>query len=78
MILTDDINFYNWAQRAVHDGRDMSIPYEKDQITFLGWHYFMPPESAQLGLEKLAVLPKWNKDCAGSYTYPDISYIKDI
>ncbi len=78
MILTDDKDFYNWAQRAVHDGRDMRIPYEQDKITFVGWHYFMTPETAELGLARLQVLPGDNTDCAGSYTYPNISYVKDL
>lgn len=78
MILTDDKNFYQWSQRAVHDGRDMSVPYEQDTITFAGWHYFMTPETAELGLARLQVLPDDNPDCAGSYTYPDISYVKDF
>lgn len=78
MILTDDKKFYDWAQRAVHDGRDMSIPYEQDTITFLGWHYFMTPETAQIGLAKMQTIPNVNKDCAGSYTYPDISYVNDL
>lgn len=78
MILTDDYDFYKWAQRAVHDGRDMSVPYEDDKITFSGWHYFMTPETAELGLSRLQILPQQNPDCAGSYTYPDISYVKDF
>ena len=78
MILTDDIDFYNWAQRATHDGRDMTIPYEQDTITFAAWHYFMTPETAQIGLAKLQVLPDYNEDCAGSKTYPDISYTTDF
>lgn len=78
MILTDDYAFYKWAQRAVHDGRDMNVPYEEDNITFVGWHYFMTPETAELGLSRLQVLPDHNDDCAGSYTYPDISYVKEL
>ena len=78
MILTDDAEFYRWAQRATHDGRDMNVPYEQDNITFTGWHYFMTPETAQIGLAKLQILSDDNKDCAGSHTYPDISYIKDL
>ena len=78
MILTNNWRFYQWANRAVHDGRDMSIPYEEDTIEFLGWHYFMTPEQAQLGLDNFAKLPEINKDCAGSYTYPDVSYVKDL
>lgn len=78
MILTDDKDFYDWAQRATHDGRDMSVPYEQDTITFLGWHYFMTPETAELGLARLQVLPDFNDDKAGSWTYPDVSYVKDL
>lgn len=75
MILTDDEEFYHWAQRATHDGRDMGVPYEKDDIRQLGYHMFMTPETAQMGLDRLAVLPDHNEDCAGSHTYPDISYV---
>ena len=78
MILTDDPEFYEWAQLAVHDGRNMKVPYELDKITFAGWHYFMTPETAELGLARLQILPDYNEDCAGSYTYPDISYVKDF
>tara|TARA_B100001287_G_C22678774_1_gene529134 strand:- start:2006 stop:2611 length:606 start_codon:yes stop_codon:yes gene_type:complete len=78
MILTDDQEFYNWCQRAVHDGRDMHVPYEQDTITFAGWHYFMTPETAELGLARLQLLADYNKDCAGYWTYPDISYVKDF
>jgi hypothetical protein len=56
----------------------MTIPYEQDTITFAAWHYFMTPETAQIGLAKLQVLPDYNEDCAGSKTYPDISYTTDF
>lgn len=78
MILTDDEEFYKWAQRATHDGRDMSLPYEQDTITMLGYHMFMTPETALMGLEKMKTIPDFNKDIAGSYTYPDISYTKGL
>lgn len=78
MILTDDVEFYNWSQRAVHDGRDMTVPYEQDTITMLGYHMFMTPETADIGLEKMKTIADYNDDCAGSYTYPDVSYTKDL
>jgi len=78
MILTDDKDFYDWAQRAVHDGRDMSVPYEEDTISVLGYHMFMTPEAATLGLENFKKTKSVNKDVADSDTYPDISYIKDL
>lgn len=78
MILTDDEEFYEWAQCAVHDGRDMSIPYEEDTVTMLGYHMFMTPEVAQVGLDKMRTMPRINNDVATNNTYPDISYIKDF
>lgn len=78
MILTDDEQFYDWAQRATHDGRDMNVPYEEDNITMLGYHMFMTPETAQLGLERFKTIPETNEDIAGSHTYPDISYVKGL
>ena len=78
MILTDDEEFYEWAQRAVHDGRDMSIPYEEDTVTMLGYHMFMTPEAAQIGLDKMRTMPRINNDVATNNTYPDISYIKEF
>jgi dTDP-4-amino-4,6-dideoxygalactose transaminase len=78
MILTDDAEFYKWAQRATHDGRDMSVPYEEDNINMLGYHMFMTPETAQMGLEKMKTIPDFNKDIAGSYTYPDVSYTNGL
>jgi dTDP-4-amino-4,6-dideoxygalactose transaminase len=78
MILTDDKDFYDWAQRAVHDGRDMSVPYEEDTISVLGYHMFMTPEAATLGLENFKKTKSVNKDVADSNTYPDISYIKEL
>jgi hypothetical protein len=62
----------------VHDGRDMSVPYEDDKMTVLGYHMFMTPETAAMGLENFKKTKTVNKDIAGSYTYPDISYIKDL
>jgi hypothetical protein len=56
----------------------MSIPYEDDKMTVLGYHMFMTPETAAMGLENFKKTKTVNKDIAGSYTYPDISYIKDL
>ena len=78
MILTDDKDFYDWAQLAVHDGRDMSVPYEEDKMKVLGYHMFMTPETAELGLHNFIKNKVYNEDVAGSYTYPDISYIKEL
>lgn len=78
MILTDDEKFYDWAQRATHDGRDMSVPYKDDKITMLGYHMFMTPETAEMGLNGLEVLPEHNADIAKWSDYPDVSYVNNF
>jgi dTDP-4-amino-4,6-dideoxygalactose transaminase len=78
MILTDDQDFFHWASHAVHDGRDMNNDWQASPVNILGYHMFMTPETAQMGLNNLANLPEQNKDIAGSNTYPDISYLRKV
>lgn len=72
-ILVTDHNDYESLTRLAYDGR---MPYKawKDQtITTLGYHYYMTPETAMMGISRLPnaidTMPKlWSwKD------YPDIS-----
>ena len=53
MILTDDENAFNFLKKMSHDGRDPKIPWRNQNINHLGYHYYMTPETAKLGLEKL-------------------------
>ena len=36
-----------------YDGRDPNISWSEQNIKTMGYHYYMTPETAQLGLEKL-------------------------
>ena len=36
-----------------YDGRDPGIPWRDQNISMIGYHYYMTPETAQLGLDKL-------------------------
>ena len=36
-----------------YDGRSPDIPWRDQDIDTVGYHYYMTPETAQLGLEKL-------------------------
>ena len=36
-----------------YDGRLPNIPWREQNITSIGYHYYMTPETAQLGLSKL-------------------------
>ena len=36
-----------------YDGRLPNIPWREQNIDTMGYHYYMTPETAQLGLDKL-------------------------
>jgi len=50
MILLDDTGAYDWLCRARHDGRTPGRPHAGDNITHMGWHYYMTPEDAARGI----------------------------
>jgi dTDP-4-amino-4,6-dideoxygalactose transaminase len=50
MILLDDQNLYTRLQRMVRDGRDPMLTQFQDDVTELGYHYYMTPEDAARGL----------------------------
>ena len=53
IILLDDKDKYEDLIRLVYDGRNRSdTPYNKQKCG-MGYHYYMTPETADLGIEKL-------------------------
>lgn len=53
MILLDNENDYNVLKKMSYDGRVPNIPWRDQDIDCIGYHYYMTPETAQLGLDKL-------------------------
>jgi len=53
MILTDDKSAAEDLKKMSYDGRLPDKPWREQNITTVGYHYYMTPETAQLGLEKL-------------------------
>jgi dTDP-4-amino-4,6-dideoxygalactose transaminase len=53
MILTDDKKAAMDLKIMSHDGREPNIPWREQNIKHVGYHYYMTPETAGLGLEKL-------------------------
>jgi dTDP-4-amino-4,6-dideoxygalactose transaminase len=53
MILTDDENAALILKKMSYDGRLPHIPWRDQDIDMIGYHYYMTPETASLGLEKL-------------------------
>ena len=53
IILCDTKKDYDNLKKMVYDGRHPNIPWREQDIESYGYHYYMTPETAQLGLDKL-------------------------
>jgi dTDP-4-amino-4,6-dideoxygalactose transaminase len=53
MILLDNPVAANELKKMSYDGRLPNIPWREQNIDSYGYHYYMTPEIAQLGLDKL-------------------------
>lgn len=53
IILTDDADAANTLKKMSYDGRVDNIPWREQNIDTMGYHYYMTPETARLGLDKL-------------------------
>ena len=53
MILLDNQNDYNILKKMSYDGREHGIPWRNQNINTVGYHYYMTPETAQNGINKL-------------------------
>lgn len=55
MILLDNPQQYRILQKMRYDGRTDDIPWAEQDIDTLGYHYYMTPEIASLGLERFKI-----------------------
>ena len=53
VILTDNEEAAIQMKKMSYDGRLPNIPWRDQNIDTIGYHYYMTPETAQLGLDKL-------------------------
>lgn len=53
VILCDNIQDYENLKKMSYDGRLPDIPWASQNISTVGYHYYMTPETAELGLKKL-------------------------
>ncbi len=72
-ILCPNENEYNELKRMAYDGRDDNKPWAEQNIKKIGYHYYMTPETAQLGIEKLKTA-KPNK----LWTSQDYPYLPEM
>lgn len=73
MILLDDKAAYSELIKLSYDGRTRDLPWAQQDITSMGYHYYMTPETAIKGLEKFPMV-KYKSAVQWSYNdYPDLS-----
>jgi dTDP-4-amino-4,6-dideoxygalactose transaminase len=53
MILTDNKSAADRLKKMSYDGRSPDIPWREQNIKTFGYHYYMTPETAALGIKKL-------------------------
>jgi dTDP-4-amino-4,6-dideoxygalactose transaminase len=53
VILTDNKKAAEILKKMSYDGRDPNVLWRDQNIDMIGYHYYMTPETAQLGLDKL-------------------------
>ena len=53
MILTDNKEARDELKKMSYDGREPNIPWRDQNITSAGYHYYMTPETAEMGIKKL-------------------------
>jgi len=52
MILLDDDDSAKQLSKMVYDGRNPNVPWRDQNIDTIGYHYYMTPETAQMGIKK--------------------------
>lgn len=52
MILLDNLEQAAELRKMSYDGREDNAPWADQQISTLGYHYYMTPETAEAGMEK--------------------------
>lgn len=50
VILLDNTDHYELLKKLRYDGRDLTKPHAEDDVEFIGYHYYMTPEDAALGI----------------------------
>jgi dTDP-4-amino-4,6-dideoxygalactose transaminase len=72
-ILLQNKEDYDILKKMSYDGRDVLKPWAEQDISIMGYHYYMTPEIAITGLEKMQEV-KQNPPKKWSYIdYPNLT-----
>tara|TARA_R100000700_G_C3164185_1_gene139575 strand:- start:829 stop:1431 length:603 start_codon:yes stop_codon:yes gene_type:complete len=73
IILTDNRESANILKKMSYDGRSPSVPWRQQDINMVGYHYYMTPETAKLGLEKLPMAIDTEPKIWTTNDWPDLT-----
>ena len=73
IILTDNKNAALELKKMSYDGRSPNIPWRDQNINSIGYHYYMTPETAASGLEKLPLAIKTEPKQWTVNDWPDLT-----
>jgi len=78
MILTDNKEAALELKKMSYDGRLPDILWREQNIKTMGYHYYMTPETAQLGLDKLPLAIQTSPTQWTVNDWPDLTQQMDI
>jgi len=76
MILCDNKEAAEQLKKMSYDGRLPGIPWREQDINTMGYHYYMTPETAALGLQKLPEAITTPPRIWSHEDYPDLTQMK--
>jgi len=76
MILLDNEEQYNKLKKMRYDGRVDDVPWKEQNIDTIGYHYYMTPENAQIGLDKFEAIKNITPKEWSWKDYPDLRTMK--
>jgi dTDP-4-amino-4,6-dideoxygalactose transaminase len=75
-ILTDNAEAATMLKRMSYDGRHPDIPWRNQDIDIVGYHYYMTPETALNGLEKLPTAVETEPHQWTTDDWPDLTQME--
>ena len=74
MILTNNKKFVKWARPMIYDGRHIDKMYSEDDLECVGYHMYMTPEDAEIGINIFKTKIKdFNENCGNWEMYKDLT-----
>lgn len=66
---------YVYLKKTSYDGRLPNIAWAEQAIDSIGYHYYMTPETAQLGIDKFSIAINTKPKTWTWQDYPDLSFM---